>query len=268
MLSAQRTTPVTLAGQDTLVGFWQALSRLSPDARIVRAPAITAAVFPACAPLNNAILTRPAPGDPDTVSAAANLFADAEIQGWALWVPSHATGLRVADTLDELPGLIRDTTTLVMTTTLKASLRTHEGVVRTSITAAALAAGEPIPVGDLPEGDDHTELSGWVKVSDGAAVAGAWSFRQGTDCGVYAVETLPRWRRRGHARILVEHLLADAYQQGARTATLQSTAMGQRLYSSLGFRPVGRYEEWVPHGVDRADRADDDEDGSFRCVFC
>ena len=31
-----------------------------------------------------------------------------------------------------------------------------------------------------------------------------------------------------------------------RTATFQSTRMGQRLYSSLGFEAVGRYEEWVP----------------------
>lgn len=263
MLDPQWRTPVTLAGQDTLLGFWQAMSRLSPDARVVRAPDITAAVFPACAPLNNAILTLPASRGPGTVSAAGTLFADAGIDSWALWVPSRATGLGVADTVEELPGLTRDTTTLVMTTTLTATLRSHEGVVRTSITAAALADGEPVPVGELPEGDDHAELSGWVSVFDGAAVAGAWSFQQGTDCGVYAVETLPRWRRRGHARMLVEHLLAEAYHRGARTATLQSTAMGQPLYESLGFRPVGRYEEWVPDVI-----SDDKEDRSFQCVFC
>ena len=33
---------------------------------------------------------------------------------------------------------------------------------------------------------------------------------------------------------------------GACTATLQSTRMGPRLYSSLGFEAVGRYEEWAP----------------------
>ena len=37
----------------------------------------------------------------------------------------------------------------------------------------------------------------------------------------------------------------DAQRRGARTATLQSTRMGQTMYVSLGFAPVGRYEEWV-----------------------
>jgi ribosomal protein S18 acetylase RimI-like enzyme len=48
------------------------------------------------------------------------------------------------------------------------------------------------------------------------------------------------------ARTLIEHMLADAASRGARTATLQSTRTGQRLYESLGFAAVGRYEEWIP----------------------
>jgi ribosomal protein S18 acetylase RimI-like enzyme len=77
------------------------------------------------------------------------------------------------------------------------------------------------------------------------AVSCAWSFLHETDCGIFTVGTLPGWRRRGLARSLVEHVLADASQRGARTATLQSTRMGQPLYESLGFEAVGRYEEWV-----------------------
>ena len=50
--------------------------------------------------------------------------------------------------------------------------------------------------------------------------------------------------RLGDARAEAE--LADAACRGARTASLQSTPMGQPLYASLGFEPVGRYEEWVP----------------------
>jgi hypothetical protein len=41
------------------------------------------------------------------------------------------------------------------------------------------------------------------------------------------------------------HVLADACHHGARTASLQSTRMGQPLYESLGFAAVGRYEEWI-----------------------
>jgi predicted acetyltransferase len=76
-------------------------------------------------------------------------------------------------------------------------------------------------------------------------VAATWSFVEGADCGLYTVGTVPAMRRRGFARALVEHVLADAQRAGARTATLQSTRMGQPLYESLGFEPVGRYEEWI-----------------------
>jgi ribosomal protein S18 acetylase RimI-like enzyme len=89
-------------------------------------------------------------------------------------------------------------------------------------------------------------MAGWVAVDGEVAIAGATSFLHGSECGIYAVGTAPPWRRRGIARRLVEHALADAARRGARTMTLQSTPMGQRLYESLGFEPVGRYEEWVP----------------------
>jgi len=56
---------------------------------------------------------------------------------------------------------------------------------------------------------------------------------------------VPEKRRRGLARRLVEHVLADASRRGARTATLQSTRMAQNLYRSLGFEPARRYEEWL-----------------------
>ena len=83
-------------------------------------------------------------------------------------------------------------------------------------------------------------------VEGDVAVAGAYRYLHGSDCGVYAVGTVRAWRRRGIARSLVEHVLADATRRGARTATLQATPMAQHVYESLGFAPVGRYEEWVP----------------------
>ena len=81
--------------------------------------------------------------------------------------------------------------------------------------------------------------------ADGMAVSGAWTFRYGADCGVYGVGTVPGMRRRGFARRLLGHALDHAAHFGARSASLQSTSMGQPLYESLGFVPVGRYEEWL-----------------------
>jgi GNAT superfamily N-acetyltransferase len=102
-----------------------------------------------------------------------------------------------------------------------------------------------LAVEDLPAPDQGSCIDAWVIVREGLAVAGAWSLIDGVDCGIYAVGTSPTWRRRGLARSLMLTVLGEAYRRGARTATLQSTAMGEPLYSSLGFSPTGRYDEWV-----------------------
>lgn len=241
------TTSLALPGQDTLLGSWQALARLSRGAWVVNAPTVAAAIFPAWAPLNNAILLDTAHGWGAGVSVATSLFADAGIDAWALWVPSRATDFATVDGLSDVPGFTRDVTTLVMQATLTPGLSPGQGVVRTSVAAVAgLTDDHPMRAVELPDPDALLGLDAWVMTYDEIAVAGAWSFLHGTDCGIYAVETLPGWRRRGLARALVEHVLADAYHRGARTATLQSTPMGQPLYEALGFRPVGRYDEWVP----------------------
>ena len=233
-----------LPGQDTLLASWSALAQLSPGARVIRSRTTDTAVFPSWTPLNNAILLNAHDG----AAAASHLmsvYADAGVDVWALWMPSRVTDLDAPDAVLEVGDLKRDTTTLVMQVALPPGLRDHHGVVRTSIATASRATDEPIPAADLGHPDHVPGLSAWVMVHDGLAVAGAWSFLHGSDCGMYAVGTVPEWRRRGLARSLLEHVLADAQGRGARTATLQSTRMGQPLYQSLGFEPVGRYEEWI-----------------------
>jgi GNAT superfamily N-acetyltransferase len=236
-----------LPGQETLIASWSALAHLSPGARLIRSSTAVAAVFPSWAPLNNAImLTAPESGAAAaTASLLTSTYAQARVAEWALWVPSRASNLDAPDEAREVGRLKRDTTTLVMQANLAAGLRQHEGVVRASIRAATRAGDEPIPATDLGEPETVSGLTGWVMIQDGYAVAGVWSFRHGSDCGIYALGTVPKWRRRGLARALMEHVLADAQHQGARTATLQSTRMGLPLYDSLGFAPAGRYEEWI-----------------------
>ena len=241
------TVAAALPGQETLIASWAALAQLSPGARLIRSSTAVAAVFPVWAPLNNAIMLT-APNEAATAFAASQLapmFANAGVREWALWVPSGTTDLDAPDGLGEVSGLRRDTTTLVMRATLPQGLRQHDSVIRTSIATATRATDEPVPAPDIEEPEGIPNLSGWVLLHDAVAVAGAWSFLQDSDCGIYAVGTVPRWRRQGFARALVEHVLADGQLRGARTATLQSTRMGQPLYESLGFQPAGRYEEWA-----------------------
>jgi GNAT superfamily N-acetyltransferase len=236
------TRPI-LPGQDTLVACWRALARLSPGAEVLTSPLAYAAVFPSWAPLNNAIVADRA--DDAAVDAVRSLFGEAGVDGWALWVPSREAGFGAPDALGAFGDLERDTTTLVMHAALPDLLPLRDGVVRTSIASVVRVEGEPLPAHQLEPPDAVPGLSGWALVRDGAAVSAAWSYLHGTDCGIYAVETVPAWRRRGMARTLLEHVLADAQRRGARTASLQSTPMGQPLYESLGFRAAGRYEEWI-----------------------
>jgi GNAT superfamily N-acetyltransferase len=238
-----------LPGQETLVASWSALAQLSPGARLIRSAAAVAAVFPSWTPLNNAIMLDAPDGGAAaaTASQLTSSYAQAGVAQWAFWVPSRALSLDAPDEVREVGGLKRDTTTLVMQTNLPPGLRRREGVVPASIRAATQAAGdEAVPANDLGEPETVSGVTAWVMVQDDSAVAGAWSFLHEGDCGVYAVGTVPEWRRRGLARALMEHVLADARHRGARTATLQSTRMGQPLYDSLGFQPAGRYEEWIP----------------------
>jgi GNAT superfamily N-acetyltransferase len=237
-----------LPGEETLLGSWGALVPDSPGSHLVYTHTSFAAVFPGWSPLNNAILLDPP--TTDTASEAAeelrDVYRSAGVTSWALWVPSPALDLDAPDTVSTVEGMVRDTSTLVMTRILAHRMPSHPGVVRTTVEAANLAGDEPVPADTLPDSDDASDVEGWVLVFDEQAIAGAWTFRNGNDVGVYAVGTAPKWRRRGLARALMLHVLADAYRRGARTASLQSTRMGEPLYALLGFRPVGRYDEWVP----------------------
>jgi GNAT superfamily N-acetyltransferase len=241
-------TVTALPGQETLLECWSALAQMSPGARLVRAPATVAAVFPSWAPLNNAIMLTADDGAASAaVSELSRVYGDAGVDVWALWVPSRARSLDGSDDVRVVGRLERDTTTLVMHATLEQGLRLHDGAVRTSIAAVTRVGNEAVAASELDEPDEMPGLAAWVMVHDDAAVASAWSFQHERDCGIYAVETVPRWRRRGFARALVEHALAHAQRRGAHTASLQSTQMGQYLYESLGFEPAGRYEEWISH---------------------
>jgi predicted acetyltransferase len=54
--------------------------------------------------------------------------------------------------------------------------------------------------------------------------------------GFHMAGTRPEHRRRGVARQMMHHLIAEARSRGLEMATLQASAMGEPLYSQLGFR--------------------------------
>jgi GNAT superfamily N-acetyltransferase len=239
-----------LPGEETMVGAWQALATVSSGARLVCTETAVSAVFPAWAPLNNAIL-RGRPSTESASAAAATLrrqYDDAGIASWALWVPSRVGDFDSPDAIGAVRGMSRDTTTVVMTRPLEGGFGTDPRVRRTTIEAAIRAGDEPVPTTELPEPDRDGPclVDAWTLIDEGSAVTSALTHVNGRDVGIYAVGTAPGWRRRGLARALMLHVLADAHRRGARTASLQSTRMGEALYRAIGFVPVGRYAEWVP----------------------
>src|SRR5690242_16876530 len=105
-----------LAGQDTLLSCWRALTTTEfGPGRLVETPHAIAAVFPDFAYFNNAVLTAGVEHVERAVASVADVYAAVGIATWALWVPSDASALDGPDDRVVAVGsLARDVTTLVM----------------------------------------------------------------------------------------------------------------------------------------------------------
>jgi GNAT superfamily N-acetyltransferase len=79
---------------------------------------------------------------------------------------------------------------------------------------------------------------------DGQAVAGCEVFAAAGVAGVYSVVTRERFRRRGIGTAVTWTALDAARRAGARTATLQASEAGRRVYLRLGFRECARFAEY------------------------
>ena len=79
---------------------------------------------------------------------------------------------------------------------------------------------------------------------DGELVATALGFDRDGDRGIVNGATLEHARRRGLGTALTALLVHEAADRGARTATLQSTEMAERVYAAVGFRDLGRFLEF------------------------
>jgi GNAT superfamily N-acetyltransferase len=67
--------------------------------------------------------------------------------------------------------------------------------------------------------------------------------------GVFIVGTIPAYRRGGLGAALTAKLITDAIaRHGVGQALLQSSAMGQRVYESLGFATLETWTRWTTVG--------------------
>ena len=234
-------------GSATLLASWAAYADAAEDGALWRYPGLTAAVFPTGPErgvYNNALFERDLTASERTtaIDAMEAVYAGAGIERFAAWVHESDNALR-AD-LEQRRYTI-DTSTLAMGMQLD-----WVTVPRPQLDVGTIDWSDYIRIFELPDrllaDGDHSVFHLLVARLDGRPVTTAMSYDHNGDCGLYNVGTLEHARRRGLGTAMTALQLHDAIERGCRTASLQSTAMAQRVYAATGFRDLGRILEYVP----------------------
>ena len=121
-----------------------------------------------------------------------------------------------------------------------------EAPVHTSIVAGAFEMQEDL-VGQLmtPERLAVAELHCYLGEVDGKPVATGLSIGLGPFAGIFNVATRTDYRRRGFGSAVTARIAADSFAAGASWVWLQSSPAGYRVYESLGFRTLERWDCWI-----------------------
>jgi GNAT superfamily N-acetyltransferase len=229
----------------TLVRSWAYLAAGSPGAKVIEADDAAIAVFvhsPDRKFLNNAVLARGLTGLGGVLDEIERAYRDRGVERYAVWV--HESEAAVAGGL-EARGYEYDSSTRTMAipiadfaTADTSWLDFHEPSLDEFWRVAGVEGLAP----DL----DPTGAHFYVARSNGEPAATLMAFDHDGDCGIYMVGTVAAARRRGLATALSAHAVAAARERGCTTASLQSTAMAEGVYASVGFRDLGRFDEYVP----------------------
>jgi GNAT superfamily N-acetyltransferase len=81
---------------------------------------------------------------------------------------------------------------------------------------------------------------------DGQPACTASRITTGDIAGIYAVATLPEFRRRGFATAITARAAIDGRAEGCQESYLQATELGRPVYEKMGYRLVEEYDEWYP----------------------
>ena len=242
-----------IRGAATLLASWEEYARGSAGAALKRLNGVSAAVFPSepeRAVYNNALLQRDlGPTERGAaVDAMAAAYNSAGVDRYAAWVHESDEGMRAelssrGYTLDESTramGMSLDDISLALP-----EVDANVGPLSDWDEYLEYLRILGVPAG-LLSGADPSAFHTLVARLDGENVATAIAFDHDRDCGVYNMSTIEAARRRGIGTALTARHVHDALQRGCSTASLQSTAMAERVYAAVGFRDLGRFHEFVP----------------------
>ncbi len=237
-------------GTATLLASWEEYARGCDGAGLERLNGVSAAVFPSGperAVYNNALLDRDLESTHGAaaVDAMESAYIAAGIGRYAAWVHESDEGTRaelsgrgytVAESTRAM-GMSLDGVSLALPEVGLEPLDWAEYVDYLGIVG--------VPAG-LLSGADPSAFHTLAARLAGETVATAIAFDHDGDCGVFNMSTLEPARRRGLGTALAAHHVHDAAERGCSTASLQATAMAERVYAAVGFRDLGRILEFVP----------------------
>ena len=234
-------------GVATFLAAWERYAHASEGAAVHRLAGVAAAVFPTepeRSVYNNAVLNRAlaASGRAEAIAAMQAAYANAGVTRYAAWV--HETDRPLRSDL-ERRGYTLDEVTRAMGMALD-DIRAP----RPELELGPADWSEHLRIAGVAPGllDDLDVATFHVLVGRhrGENVVTGIAFDFGADCGIYNVGTLEPARRRGLGTALTLTHLHDALARGCQTASIQATAMAERLYAAVGFRDLGRILEYVP----------------------
>jgi GNAT superfamily N-acetyltransferase len=237
-------------GCETLHASWEEYARGATDACVRRLPGVATAIFPngpERAVYNNALLQGDlSAGERATaLDAMENAYATAGVRRFAAWVHQSDEAMR-AD-------LERRGYTLAESTRAMGIALDDIRLSRPQIELGPPDWSEYLRIlgvpPDLLRGADQSAFHVLIARLGSENVATAMAFDFGTDCGIYNVTTLEHARRRGLGTAVTAVLVHDARARGCQTASLQSTAMAEGVYATVGFHDLGRILEYVPPTV-------------------
>jgi ribosomal protein S18 acetylase RimI-like enzyme len=253
--SAPRDAELYHRGVATLLAAWEQYAHASEGAAVHRLAGVAAAVFPTepeRSVYNNAVLkcALPAASRAEAIAAMQTAYANVGVTRYAAWVHERDRPMR-ADL--ERRGYTLDEVTRAMGMALD-DIRAP----RPGFELGPTDWSEHLRIADvhpgLLSGLDAAVFHVLVGRHRGENVVTGIAFDFRTDCGIYNVGTLEQARRRGLGTALTLTHLHDALARGCETASLQSTAMAERLYAAVGFRDLGRILEYAPPKRDAPQR--------------